>query len=65
MNGRLRRTLPRKLDPSTLSGKEVLEWAWRMNATPRKCLGFKTPAEVFSAHLLHFKCESTCPPSRE
>lgn len=23
--------------------------------TPRKCLGFKTPAELFMAQLLHFK----------
>jgi IS30 family transposase len=29
------------------------------NNTPRKCLGFKTPAEVFIAQLLHFKLEST------
>ena len=33
--------------------------------TPRKCLGYLTPAEVFSNHLLHFKCESTSPLSRE
>ncbi|SEP58862.1 hypothetical protein SAMN05428969_3730, partial [Devosia sp. YR412] len=26
--------------------------------TPRKCLGFKTPAEAF-LNPLHFKCEST------
>ena len=64
MNGRLRRYLPRKLDPSGLSGYDVTSLAQRMNATPRKCLGFQTPAEVFSAHLLHFKCESTFPPSR-
>jgi hypothetical protein len=29
------------------------------NNTPRKCLDFKTPAEVFSAKLLHFKRDST------
>ena len=23
-----------------------------LNATPRKCLGFRTPAEVFTANLL-------------
>src|SRR5690606_33607753 len=34
------------------------------NHTPRKCLGWQTPAEVFTK-LLHFKCESTFPPSRE
>jgi len=30
------------------------------NHTPRKCLNYKTPAEVFCRDLLHFKCESTC-----
>jgi len=29
------------------------------NHTPRKCLNYKTPAEVFTRDLLHFKCEST------
>jgi transposase, IS30 family len=29
------------------------------NNTPRKCLGFKSPAEVFLSQLLRFKCEST------
>src|SRR5208337_1045198 len=64
MNGRLRRYLPGKLDPSTLSGNDVLDRARRMNATTRKCLGFKTPAEVFSTHLSHFKRESTFPHAR-
>ena len=34
------------------------------NNTPRKCLEFKTPAEVFCHQLLHFKCESTSRLSR-
>ncbi|PKK81982.1 MAG: IS30 family transposase, partial [candidate division Zixibacteria bacterium HGW-Zixibacteria-1] len=29
------------------------------NNTPRKCLDFQTPSEVFLEQLLHFKCEST------
>ncbi|MFN5673400.1 MAG: hypothetical protein ACK47P_40050, partial [Bradyrhizobium sp.] len=29
------------------------------NNTPRKCLDFRTPAEVFAAQVLHFECEST------
>jgi IS30 family transposase len=36
----------------------------KYNHVPRKCLDYQTPAEVFSK-LLHFKCESTFPPSRE
>ena len=35
------------------------------NNTPRKRLGYHTPAEVFSNQLLHFKCESTFPLSWE
>jgi IS30 family transposase len=33
------------------------------NHTPRKCLGFQTPAEAF-LNPLHFKCESTPLPYR-
>ncbi len=33
--------------------------------TPRKCLGYRTPAEIFLDQVLHLKCESRFPPSRE
>lgn len=65
MNGRLRRYLPRKTTPEQLSEQNIKLIALKMNTTPRKCLGYKTPIEVFSEHLLHFKCESTFPPVRE
>ena len=58
-NGRLRRDLPRKTDILLWSNADIQAVAARHNNTPRKCLGFLTPAEVFSAQLLHFKCEST------
>jgi IS30 family transposase len=45
--GRLRRTLPRKTDLRDLSLTVIAEQARRLNRTPRKCLGFKTPEEVF------------------
>jgi IS30 family transposase len=61
--GRLRRFLPRKTDLATLSHHQIHDLAGRYNHTPRKCLDFQTPAEVFST-LLHFKCESTPPLSR-
>ena len=35
------------------------------NNTRRKCLGYRTPAEVFWDHPLHLKCESTFPRARE
>ena len=65
MNGRLRRALPRTTDLDTLSHAALAALARRHNNTPRKCLGFKTPAEVFKEHLQlsHFKRESTSRPS--
>ncbi len=58
-NGRLRRYIPRGTDPGSFSDEHLQELANGLNNTPRKCLGFKTPAEVFSKRLLHLKCEST------
>ncbi len=62
-NGRLRRFLPRKTDLRQCSLRQIQLVARCYNATPRKCLGYKTPAELFSVHLLHFECESTGYPS--
>ncbi|HTE79639.1 MAG TPA: IS30 family transposase [Reyranella sp.] len=61
--GRLRRDLPRRTDLSLLHHLDLIRIARRYNHTPRLCLDFRTPAEVFSS-LLHFKCESTSPLSR-
>lgn len=58
--GRLRRWLPRKTDLTRLPPDRLHSLALLYNHTPRKCLGFRSPAEVF-AKLLHFKCESTSP----
>jgi transposase, IS30 family len=63
--GRLRRPLPRKTDLSLLQNKDIETLVGIYNHTPRKCLGYKTPAEVFTKQLLHFECELTFPPSRE
>ena len=63
--GRLRRTLPRKTDLATLPEARFRRLVQAYNNTPRKCLGYRTPAEVFWAHPLHLKCESTFPRSRE
>jgi IS30 family transposase len=62
--GRLRRTLPRKTDLATLSAAQIQTLARRYNNTPRKCLDFQTPAEVFF-QMLHFECDSTFPLPRE
>jgi IS30 family transposase len=65
MNGRLRRYLPLRTDISSLCDENIAMLAHKINHIPRKCLDYKTPAEVFFNHLLHFKCESTSPPARE
>lgn len=57
--GRLRRFLPRKTNLNTLGDETLQACVAAYNNTPRKCLGFKTPAELFMAQLLHFKLEST------
>jgi IS30 family transposase len=57
--GRMRRLLPRKTDLATLHDNHFLALIARYNTTPRKCLDWATPAEAFSAQLLHFKREST------
>jgi IS30 family transposase len=46
--GRLRRRLPRKTDLADLSSDQLAGIVQAYNDTPRKCLGFKTPAEAFS-----------------
>lgn len=58
-NGRIRRYIPRGTDPDSFSDADLQSLAHRLNNTPRKCLGFKTPAEAFSNRLLRLKCEST------
>lgn len=57
--GRLRRFLPRNTNIRTLDDDSLNACIAAYNNTPRKCLGFQTPAQVFLAQLLHFKCEST------
>lgn len=45
--GRLRRPLPRKADLATIPQSQLDKLAKAYNHTPRRCLGFLTPAEVF------------------
>jgi transposase, IS30 family len=57
--GRMRRSLPRKTDLATITTRQFNQLIRAYNNTPRKCLDFQTPAEVFISQLLHFNCEST------
>lgn len=47
MNGRLRWGLPRETDIAKITQEEFDQLAAKMNRCPRKCLGYKTPQELF------------------
>jgi transposase, IS30 family len=62
---RLRRRLPRKSDLALISRRSFDAMIANYNNTPRRCLGYRTPAEVFwnSNPALHFNRETTSRPS--
>ncbi len=45
--GRLRRFIPKKSSLKNYTGEQIIGFAEIMNNTPRKCLNWKTPREVF------------------
>jgi transposase, IS30 family len=51
-NGVVRRYLPRGTDLDTVSQEELDDIAREINNRPMKCLDFRTPLEVLSAHLV-------------
>lgn len=51
LNGRARRYLPREIPLAALSGSAMKEVCGKLNATPRKCLGYRTPSEAFAEEL--------------
>lgn len=51
-NKRVRRYLPPETIVLDVSNQDIRELCERLNTTPRKCLGYLTPKEVFSRHLL-------------
>lgn len=51
-NRRARRWLPRKRDIRSMTDQDIKEICERHNNTPRKCLGWRTPAEVFREKML-------------
>ena len=50
-NGRIRRHLPLASAAEERSSAALANVAERLNATPRRCLGYRTPAEVFASTL--------------
>ncbi len=51
MNGRIRNLLPKHVRPYFLKQKDLDIIAEILNNTPRQVLGFRTPQELFHAHL--------------
>ena len=51
LNGRARRFLPRESPSEALARPHLRRLADRLNDTPRRCLGYRTPREVFEQHL--------------
>ncbi|MDP6830789.1 MAG: IS30 family transposase, partial [Alphaproteobacteria bacterium] len=50
-NGIIRRDMPRKTDITEYSTTDIDDIMWAINSTPRKCLGYQTPAEAFIENL--------------
>lgn len=46
--GLIRRYFPKKTDFAKVTEQQIREVELKLNSRPRKCLGFKTPLEVFS-----------------
>ncbi|QEX21316.1 IS30 family transposase [Hypericibacter adhaerens] len=62
--GRMRRRIPRKTDLAALTSRQISGLLRAYNNTPRKCLDWRSPAELFWQQVLHLECESTSPLSR-
>jgi IS30 family transposase len=54
-NGLLRQFLPKGEDLSIFSQLELDRIAWQLNTRPRKSLGYKCPAELFTPEAFDFK----------
>ncbi|MPM75685.1 IS30 family transposase ISSlu1 [bioreactor metagenome] len=52
-NGLLRQYIPVRADLTKLTEADVRKYIHLLNTRPRKCLGWKTPTEVFFGSLLH------------
>ncbi|WP_354556539.1 IS30 family transposase [Rhizobium aquaticum] len=63
-NKGLRRFICRDTDPETFTQNDLRILCAGLNATPRKCLGFRTPAEIFRANVIGHGCRTEKPSRR-
>lgn len=54
-NNRLRKYLPRSTEPTALTNRYLRSICQRLNSTPRRCLGYRTPAEIFESKLMEIR----------
>ena len=52
INRRARKWLTSEVDPLSLRDQELIAISNTLNSTPRKCLVYRTPAEVFRKKVL-------------
>jgi len=55
MNGLIRQFFPKKMTFDSIEQKDISYAMHRLNHRPRKCLGFKTPHEVFMKQLQSYQ----------
>jgi len=59
-NGRLRYFIPKGVSIDSIDEETIRLIEWKMNNTPRKCLGFKTPLEVLEEIMQNTKTSNRC-----
>ena len=52
-NGLLREYFPKSYDFNALSDEDLQKVVEQLNRRPRKCLGYRTPQEVYFSSMLH------------
>lgn len=55
MNKRIRRYLPRDTAVLQLTPRSMKMMCQRLNATSRKCLGYRTPTKAFQEELIRLE----------
>ena len=59
-NGRIRKFIPKGISMDSIDEKTIQLIEWKLNNTPRKCLGFKTPLEMLAKVLHTTKTSNRC-----